>query len=63
MNIQETNLQFTGTPATRRETTAIVLHHADAVTCSVEDGPQGRQHLAGPPRKLGRRTRQGGQRV
>ena len=37
MTINETNLQFTGTPATRNQTTAIVLHHADAVTCSVED--------------------------
>lgn len=37
MTINETNLQFNGTPAPRRETTAIVLHHADAVSCSVED--------------------------
>lgn len=37
MNIQESQLQFNGTPATRSETRAIVLHHADAVSCTVED--------------------------
>ena len=37
MTINESNLQFTGTPNTRSQTTTIILHHADAVSCSVED--------------------------
>ena len=37
MQIQESKLQFNGTAASREKTTAIVLHHADAVSCSIED--------------------------
>ena len=37
MTINEVNLNFNGHPANRTETTAIVLHHADAETCSIED--------------------------
>ncbi|MCI8361539.1 MAG: N-acetylmuramoyl-L-alanine amidase [Clostridiales bacterium] len=37
MNILQANLSFNGTPNTRAETKAIVLHHADAVCCSIED--------------------------
>ena len=37
MNILQANLSFDGTPNTRTETQAIVLHHADAVCCSIED--------------------------
>jgi len=37
ITIRDAGLQFNGTPATRAKTSAIVLHHADAVSCSVED--------------------------
>ncbi|MCI8360015.1 MAG: N-acetylmuramoyl-L-alanine amidase [Clostridiales bacterium] len=37
MNILNANLTFNGTPNTRTETKAIVLHHADAVSCGIED--------------------------
>ncbi len=37
MNILQANLSFNGTPNTRTKTKAIVLHHADAASCSVED--------------------------
>ena len=37
MNILQATLSFNGTPDARTETRVIVLHHADAVSCSIED--------------------------
>lgn len=37
ITIHDAGLQFDGHPATRVRTTAIILHHADAVSCTVED--------------------------
>ena len=37
MNIIETNLKWNGTLNKRTSTTQIILHHADASVCSVED--------------------------
>lgn len=37
MTILDANLVFDGAPNTREKTTAIILHHADAVCCSIQD--------------------------
>lgn len=44
ITIHDAGLRFDGHPAARTKTTAIILHHADAVSCTVEDVH--RWHLA-----------------